>query len=454
MLDLAATLPCRSPDLVSQWFGASGSYLVRDRSRGESFQLGPEEYFLLAGLDGTRTAGDLCAAFAERFGDPLTMEDLEDFLGLARERGLLPSDAARVTVPLPVSLLTDHSEKPYQVSRGAGGFPQLALGLKRVAVRLLKSAAAVLHRLANLLSTAAGKLQWVQLVHLEFVPRPDDVFIVTYPRSGTTWMQMILYQLNTDGSMDFPHIYEYCPWFERSSRSGLGFEARPSPRLFKSHLPHRKIPKGPCRYIYIARDGKDVAVSYYHLYRDFNGFKGTFSEFFDRFLRGKVEFGSWFEHVQGWWRHQHDPNVLFLRYEDLLDDLEACLRRIIVFCGFKIEPERMPTILERCSFAFMKQHESQFDPMTGASWEQGAQGKAFLRAGRIGDGRGQLSPEQAAQFDRTFKKHLAATGIDFSPDGIRARSGSHAGIANRGRGSEPPQARRPSLVFHPPQIDG
>jgi hypothetical protein len=223
--------------------------------------------------------------------------------------------------------------------------------------------------------------------------------------------------------MDFPHIYEYCPWFERSSRSGLGFEARPSPRLFKSHLTYRKIPKGPCKYIYVARDGKDVAVSYYHLYRDYSGFEGTFPEFFDRYLRGKVEFGSWFEHVRGWWRHRNDPNVLFLRYEDLLDNLEGGVRKIIAFCGFQIAPERMLAILERCSFAFMKQHESQFDPVTGAAWEQGAQGKAFLRTGRAGDGKDQLSPEQAARFDRAFEKVLAPTGVDFSPERSKARSG-------------------------------
>jgi hypothetical protein len=326
--------------------------------------------------------------------------------------------------------------------------------MKRLGVRLLNAAAAVLQWLSSLLSAAAGKLQWVRLAHVEFVARPDDIFIVTYPRSGTTWMQMILYQLTTDGTMDFPHIYEYCPWFERSSRSGLGFEARPSPRLFKSHLPYKKIPKGPCKYIYVARDGKDVAVSYYHLYQSHNGYQETFAKFFDQYLRGKVEFGSWFEHVRGWWRHRDDANVLFLRYEDLLDDLEGTVRKITAYCEFKIAPERMPTILERCRFAFMKQHESQFDPVTGASWEQGAQGKAFLRMGRTGDWKGQLSPEQAAQFDRTLKKHLAATRIDFSPDGIWARSGNHAGIANRAPGSEPPQARRPSLVFHPPRIDG
>jgi hypothetical protein len=121
-----------------------------------------------------------------------------------------------------------------------------------------------------------------------FVPRPDDIFIVTYPRSGTTWMQMILYQFTTEGKMAFPHITTVCPWFERSQKDGTAYDALPAPRVLKSHLSYRKIPKGPCRYIYVARDGKDMAVSYYHFYTTHMGFKGTFDDFFPRFLRGEV----------------------------------------------------------------------------------------------------------------------------------------------------------------------
>jgi hypothetical protein len=445
MPDLAIALPCRRPELVARPFGESRSYLIRDRHRGESFQLGPEERFLLARLDGTRTAEDLFAAFAERFGEPLTEDELGQFLELAHERGFLQPEGARAPAPIRADSFPDDLGYPDSIPDRDGGFPRRAEWMKRLAVRLLKAAAAVLQWVATLLSAAARKLQWARLARVEFVARPDDIFIVTYPRSGTTWMQMILYQLTTDGSMDFPHIYEYCPWFERSSRSGMGFEARPSPRLFKSHLPYKKIPKGPCKYIYVARDGKDVAVSYYHLYQSHNGYQGTFAKFFDLYLRGKVEFGSWFEHVRGWWRHRNDPNVLFLRYEDLLVDLEGGLRKIVAFGGFDVAPERWPTILERCRFAFMKRHESQFDPVTGAAWEQGAQGKAFLRTGRTGDWKGQLSPEQAARFDRNFEKHLGSAGIDLSAD----LSPVHAG-----RGSEPSVARGPALVFHLPEIDG
>lgn len=233
MPDLAPMVPCRRPELVARRFHENGSYLVRDRLKGESFQLGPEEHFLLARLDGTRTAEDLCAEFAARFVEPLTPEELQEFLDLARERGFLQPEGARAPVPLPANAFPDVSGQPDPIPGGGAGSPRLTVRLKRFAVRLLKAAAAVLQWFADLLSTAAGKLRWVRLAHLEFVPRPDDIFIITYPRSGTTWMQMILYQLTTDGDMEFPHIYEYCPWFERSSRSGLGFEARPSPRLFK-----------------------------------------------------------------------------------------------------------------------------------------------------------------------------------------------------------------------------
>ena len=140
---------------------------------------------------------------------------------------------------------------------------------------------------------------------MDFVPRSDDIFIVTYPRSGTTIMQMILHQITTDGNIDFEHIYQFSPWFERFLSFDImsinDFDKLPSPRIFKSHLSYEQIPKGPCKYIYVARNGKDVVHSYYHLYKSHLGFKGDFSEFFIRFMQGKLLFGSWFKHVAGWW---------------------------------------------------------------------------------------------------------------------------------------------------------
>jgi Sulfotransferase domain len=404
MPDVATPLPCRRPEVVARPFGEDGSYLVRDRRRGEAFRVGPEEHFLLARLDGTRTADDLCAAFGEQFGEPLAEEQLQEFLHLAHERDLLQPDGASAP-PALGNTWSENLTPPHPAQS-----PEAAL-LKQFAARLLNTVVVWLQGLAGLLSEAAQKVQWVRLTRCEFVPRPDDVFIVTYPRSGTTWMQMILYQLTTDGAMDFPHITEYCPWFERSQRSANGFESRPSPRVFKSHLPYHQIPKGPGKYIYVARDGKDVAVSNYHLHRTYFRFEGTFAEFFERFLRGRIGYGSWFRHVAGWSAHRHDPNVLFLTYEELARDLEGCLRRISAFCGFVVPPERFPGIVERCRFEFMKKHESQFDPAMEWLWELGVRLNAFLRAGRVGEGAVYLDPRQQTRFERAYRRHLGETAF-------------------------------------------
>jgi methylamine dehydrogenase accessory protein MauD len=269
--------------------------------------------------------------------------------------------------------------------------------------------------LADAAKEPAATIAQVRSPFEAFVPRADDIFIVTYPRSGTTWVQMILYQLTTEGKMDFPHITTVCPWFERSLKDATTYDALPAPRVFKSHLSYRKVPKGPCKYIYVVRDGKDVAVSYYHFYTTHMGFQGTFDEFFQRFLGGRVGGGSWFRHVRGWWEHRDDPNVLLLRYEDLAADLPGELRRVAAFCGLEVTPERWPGILERCSFAFMKRHESQFDPLTAMLYEQGFRPRAFLRQGRAGGWREQLSPGQVRHFDQRFSKRLGDMGLDYAP---------------------------------------
>jgi peroxiredoxin len=271
--------------------------------------------------------------------------------------------------------------------------------------------------MAKGLSMATAKIHLLELKHFKFVPRPDDIFIVTYPRSGTTWMQMILYQLTTDGNMDIPHIAQHCPWFERSTRSGCGFENLAGPRVFKSHLSYGAIPKGPGRYIYVVRNGQDVAISYFNLYRNYNQYEGTFDEFFQRFMRGKLHYGSWFDHVEGWRRHRHNLNILFLSYEELTRDLEGCIRRTGAFCQINVPEEKLPRIVERCSFEFMKQHERKFDPALEMLWENGTQLDSFLRVGRVGQGARELSEEQRTRFEQVLGGYAELRGIEINSAG-------------------------------------
>lgn len=271
-----------------------------------------------------------------------------------------------------------------------------------------------MHALLDALDNAHRLLNFLRGL-LEFRSRVDDVFVVTYPRSGTTWIQMILYQLTTDGRMDFAHISQVCPWFERSLALGTmdarDFDALPSPRVFKSHLPYNWLPRG-CRYIYITRNGMDVAVSYYHLYRSHLGFEGSFSDFFDRFMRGQVQYKSWFKHVAGWRARSGDPDVLFVRYEQMLSDLEKVVAGVAEFCGLELSAGKLEQVLGKCSFEFMKRHQAKFDHSTRVLMDRGIRLNSFIRQGTNGNGSGWLTSRQKDRFRRELEKPMKNPTIE------------------------------------------
>ena len=101
--------------------------------------------------------------------------------------------------------------------------------------------------------------------HIQFGERDDDIYIVTYTKSGTTLMQMMVYQLTTDGNMDFNHIYDVSPWTDNDAFLDLPPRELPSPRIIKSHRVYKKIDKDTKgKFIVVIRNVDDVAVSQFH----------------------------------------------------------------------------------------------------------------------------------------------------------------------------------------------
>lgn len=291
--------------------------------------------------------------------------------------------------------------------------------MRRPLGRALARGADLLDAVGERAADAARVARFVR-GRLEHRPRDDDLFVVTYPRSGTTWTQFLLHLLATSGEDDFAHISQVTPWFERSLALGTlsaeDLEALPSPRIFKSHLHPAWLPAG-ARCVYVVRDGRDVAVSYYHLYRSHLGFSGSFDDFFERFLAGDVQYKSWFKHVAAWRAHAERAPVLLLEYERLLEDLPACVEELIAFSRLPVERARLPVILEKASFAYMKAHEDRFDHATGEVLHNGAPRGAFLRSGRRGEGQARLTPSQRAAFAaRALRpERLASVELDLAP---------------------------------------
>ena len=95
MPDLAPLLPSRRPELVIRPLGEQGRYVVKDPATGAYFHLGDQEHFLLEQLDGTKDAATVCAAFAQKFAQPLSEVELDQFVQLARRRRLLAEGRLR-----------------------------------------------------------------------------------------------------------------------------------------------------------------------------------------------------------------------------------------------------------------------------------------------------------------------------------------------------------------------
>jgi hypothetical protein len=251
---------------------------------------------------------------------------------------------------------------------------------------------------------------------MEFEVRPDDVFISSYPRSGTTLTQWILYLLTHEDQADPDHLTRVSPWFERSIAIGeldaSDLDRFPSPRVFKSHLPREWLPNG-ARYVYVQRDVHDVLVSYFHFYRAYLGFTGSLDDFYERFMDGRVQYGSWFDHVAGWRAHASDSDVLIIRYEDLVDDRKSAISGIVDFLGWERDERWIDRAVIESSFDAMKRRESVFDHATALLLERGVSPQSFLRSGTSGSGSAALSEQQAREIRERSStgRRLAIRGL-------------------------------------------
>ena len=196
--------------------------------------------------------------------------------------------------------------------------------------------------------------------------RHDDVCFISYPKSGSTWLSHILILILNEGETPADTTLRNCVHWVASSwpypRSREELDSSPSPRIFKSHMPWHMAVGGntvnsPCKYIYIARNPKDVAVSYFHFEsgKQWSGnYSGPWEHWLKWFLEGKVQRGDWFNHVLSWWQHKNDSNVLFLKYEDMKRDFDNQLDIIANFLGYPLTDLTRNKIREKSSFEHMK----------------------------------------------------------------------------------------------------
>jgi hypothetical protein len=263
----------------------------------------------------------------------------------------------------------------------------------------------------------------MDLIEKEFVVKDGDVFVVTYPRSGTTWTEQMVHLLVRNGVQGEQRITDAVPWLETLPHRPNGMheflKTMPQRRLFTSHLPYPLMPSlnnTTAKIVYVARNPKDVAISTYFHNQSKGGYEGTWEEHFELFLNSDVGSGPYFDHILPWWQvSQKDDRILFLKYEDMKHDHAGNVAKLASFLDLQADSQLIDTVVALSSFKSMTSNET-----TNFDWvPQRADVPKHFRKGDIGDWRNHFSGEQSQQMDTWFMKNIKGTGLQFDfGDGV------------------------------------
>lgn len=207
-----------------------------------------------------------------------------------------------------------------------------------------------------------------------YQPTPQDIFVVTQMKCGTTWMQHVVYEILLRGKGNLVEtgtaLYAVCPWIEALKsvpveQSAIVGSERPS-RVIKTHLPVELCPWSPAaKYIYVVRHPVSCFASATDFVKTNVGEMAPELPVFEEWFCSPelMWWGTWTSHVKGWWdRSQKEKNVLFLYFEDMKRDLPGVARRVAEFIGMKpLSDAEMKDVMEKCSFKYMQEHQEAFE---------------------------------------------------------------------------------------------
>jgi len=269
-----------------------------------------------------------------------------------------------------------------------------------------------------------------------FKARPGDVWIVTYPKCGTTMTQELVWQiinLAKGGQLDSEKSKEFLflrtPFIEmepivrnhlspppqaapemahriyKMMRDQIAHaEGLESPRVIKSHLPVSMLSPevvADSKILVVMRNPKDCCASYYHheklkhsLDHDF-----PFDEYAKLFANGKLCYGDYWDFTKDALKYEGKSNVKVIWFEEMKKDLTSVINDIGEFVGHQVPTDKLEGLLSHMHIDnFRKNDAVNMKPPAGSVPEEVREKHTFIRKGKVGDGKGHFQSKQTEDF--------------------------------------------------------
>ncbi|XP_058820907.1 luciferin sulfotransferase [Topomyia yanbarensis] len=283
-----------------------------------------------------------------------------------------------------------------------------------------------------------------------FEARASDVWIATFPRSGTTWTQemvwMICNKLNAQAARSEP-LAKRVPFFELHiymhdlmkqqllsenpeplNRQIIEDFAKPAyevlaatteRRFIKTHFPFSLLPpsifKTGAKLIYVARNPADVVVSYYHLNKLYRtqGYVGDFANFYNYFENNLTPWSPYWTHLKQGWKARHFPNVLFMFYEDMKANLPKTIRTVAEFLEVELSDQEVDRLTEHLSVASFKKNPSLNGQELIAARILNSNVQGFIRNGQVNSSEEEMTDEIRERIRKWTEENLRDTDLRF-----------------------------------------
>ncbi len=261
----------------------------------------------------------------------------------------------------------------------------------------------------------------------KFEIRDDDVFVLTWPKNGTTWTQELVWSLlnydNIDNAKTIS-LHQRVPYFEGNIiMEFLGletdediletkFQCMKSPRIFKSHLPFSLLPPkvlDRCKVVACLRNPKDTLVSYYKymIRHPTDLLSGDLDTYFDLFMEDLIVYAPFWDLVLDRWNKREHPNMCLLFFEDMKRDFAGNIRKVAEFLQKDISDSVVDDLVDRLSFKKLKE-ESEVKKEGSVDFPH------VYRKGEVGDWKNHFTEEMNERMDKVIAEKLKDSGLQFT----------------------------------------